>query len=209
MLSFKRTLTPFKFLFSLFKTHLSTWYRPFSPQSEYKKYCTYLVALTFCVSFSRISSTTLLTMALFSICMLFFLYGVITMVLSRLNFRLLRNKVSQDLTSIIWMSGAVNETYFRFALWAIYILFLALSGALSCSGASIRQGGFSYLIPAVTSTVGIFPGRFFIIRFYYTFVNRFCDFRMLKYINSLFISNGFAIKALNIGLFIPSSRHTV
>ena len=54
--------------FSLFSSRLifSIWYRLFSSQLMSKNYDAYLVALTFCVSFSRISSTALLTIALFS-----------------------------------------------------------------------------------------------------------------------------------------------
>ena len=69
------------------------------------------------------------------------------MVLSRLTFRVISTKVPQDLTLIRRISGAVCETGFWFALWAIYISFSALTSALSRCGASLRQGVFSSLIP--------------------------------------------------------------
>ena len=64
-------------------------------------------------------------------------------------------------------------------------------------------------MPAVTSTVEIFPSRFFIRRFYYTFVNRPVDFHTLKHINSFLKRGRLTIKALYIGLFSPYVRHTV
>ena len=134
-------------------------------------------------------------------------YGMIPMVLSRLNISILRTKFSQDLTFIKIMYGAMNEIGFRFALSAIYISFSVLASALFRRRASIRQGEFSSLITSVTSKIGIFPGRFLIRRFYYISVNRFCDFHTLKYINILFKLNRSATKALNIGLFRPYNMH--
>ena len=131
------------------------------------------------------------------------------MVHSSLTIIILRTKFSHDLTFIRRMYGAVNKIGFRFALWAIYLSFLALASALFRHRASLRQGEFYSLIPYVTSTIGIFPGRFLIRRFYYIFVNRFCNFHTLKYINSLFKRNRSAIKALNIGLFRPYIRYSV
>ena len=131
------------------------------------------------------------------------------MLLIRLPLIILSPKVSQDLTFIRRISGGVDETGSRFYLRVIYISFSVLAGDLSCRRASFRRGGFSSHIPSVTSTVGICLGRFFIRRLYYTFVNIFCNFHTLKHINSLFKRNGFAIKALNIGLFRTSIRHAV
>ena len=51
---------------------LLTWYRSFSLKPEYENSGDSLVALTFCVTFSRILSTTFLLIALFSICPLIF-----------------------------------------------------------------------------------------------------------------------------------------
>ena len=134
---------------------------------------------------------------------------MIPMVISRLTISLLSTKFSQDLTFVIRMSGAVNKTGFWFALQSIYISFLVLSGALYRLRVSLRRGGLYSLILAVTSTIGIFHCSFFIRRFYYTFVDRFCDLRTLKHVNSLFKWNGFARKDLNIGLFRPAIRHPV
>ena len=59
------------------------------------------------------------------------------MVLSRITIIVLSSKVSQDLTFIIRTSRDVDDTGFRFALQAIYILFLALDGALSHIGVNL------------------------------------------------------------------------
>ena len=134
---------------------------------------------------------------------------MIPMVLIRLTFIVLSNKVSQDLRFIRRMSRAVNDTGFWLAIRAIYISFLALDRALSRRGVSIRQDGFSSHIPAVTNTVGILPGRFLIRRFYYTFVNRFWDLHTVKHINRIFKQNGFVTKALNIDLFRPAIKRDV
>ena len=134
---------------------------------------------------------------------------MIPMVLSRLIFILFRTKVSQYLKFIRIMSGAVNETSFRFALQVIYIFVLALASALSCRGVILRRGVLSSLLDAVTITFVICPGRFLIRNFYYTFLNIFYDFHTLKHINSLFKRNGFAIKSLNIGFFRPAVSHDV
>ena len=103
----------------------------------------------------------------------------------------------------------MNETGFGFALQEIYISFSGIYSALSRCGVSFILGAFSSLITAVTSTFGIFPGRVFIRKFYYTFVNRFCDFHTLKNVNSFLKRNIFAIKALNIGFFRSDIRLAV
>ena len=46
------------------------------------------------------------------------------------------------------------------------------------------------------------------IRFYYTFLNRFCNFRAFKHVNS-FLSNRFTIKSLNMRLLAPTFECTV
>ena len=126
---------------------------------------------------------------------------MIPVVLSRITIIVLSSKVSQDLTFIIRTSRDVDDTGFRFALQAIYISFSALAITLSRRRVSLIRVIFSSLMHSVIITVGICTGRFFIIRFYYTFVNTFCNLRTIKHSNSLFKRNGFAIKALNIGLF--------
>ena len=144
-------------------------------------------------------------MELFSCWLLIFLwYGTIPVVLSRPTFSVISKKLSQDLTFIRRMPGAVNEKGFRFSRWAIYISFSALSSTLTCRWVSLRRGGFYSIFPAVTSTVGIFPVGFLIRRFCYTFVNRFWNFHTPKHVNRFLKWNRFSIKALYIGLFRPN-----
>ena len=64
-------------------------------------------------------------------------------------------------------------------------------------------------MPAVTSTVGIYPSRVFIRRFYYTFVNTLSDFHTLKNINSFLKRGRLTIEAFYIGLSRPAVRNTV
>ena len=65
------------------------------------------------------------------------LHGVIPVVLSRLKFIALSTKVSQYLTFIRRISGAVNETGVQFACAAIYTSFSALASALFCRWVSL------------------------------------------------------------------------
>ena len=81
------------------------------------------------------------------------------------------------------MSGAMNETGFLLALRAIFILFSALVSAIYRRGVSLRQVGVSSLTPAMTITVSIYPDKFLIRNFYYTFVNIFYNFHTLKYVD--------------------------
>ena len=81
-------------------------------------------------------------------------------VLSRLEFSVLSPKASQELTFIIRISGSVDEISFVFDCRAIYISCSLLSIALICRGVSLRLGRLSYTIPAFTSKVSIFMGRF-------------------------------------------------
>ena len=69
------------------------------------------------------------------------------------------------------MSGAMDETNFLFARQAIYMSFSALASALALLGASPLRGGLSSLLPAVTSTVGLCPSIFIIIRYYQISIN--------------------------------------
>ena len=69
------------------------------------------------------------------------------------------------------------------------MLFSDLSRSLTLLEASLRRGGFSPLLPVLTSTVLIFPGRFLIKRFYYTIVNILINFHTLKHTNRIFKSN--------------------
>ena len=113
LVKFKHMITSFKFLFFLFKTHFLNQVYFFLITIIVKTLCAYIASLTYCVSFSRISYTALLIMALFSSCLLIFpWYGMITMVFSRLNSSVLGTNVYQDLTFTRRISRAVNEISF-------------------------------------------------------------------------------------------------
>ena len=99
-------------------------------------------------------------------------YGAVPVVLSMPNIRKLTFEVSQDLTFLWRISGAVDETVFWVSRLAIYMPFSAIARALTLIRAIPRRGGFSSLLIDVTSTFGVCPGRFLIIRFYYTFVKK-------------------------------------
>ena len=58
------------------------------------------------------------------------------------------------------MSGAVNETDFRFARQAIHILFYEIASALTHFGMSLKLGGLYYLITAATRTICILLDMF-------------------------------------------------
>ena len=136
-------------------------------------------------------------------------YGAAPVVRIRPTISVLSSKVSQDLTFFLRMSRAVDETGFWFYRRDLYMLFYALAGALTLLRASPWWGNFSSLLPDVTSTVGVWPSRFFIRRFHYTLVNILNNFHTLKHINIPFKSNISTIKVLHIGLFIPAVRHTI
>ena len=136
--------------------------------------------------------------------------GVMTTVLIRPNFRILRTKVSQDLLLIRWIPAATYETNgLGSIIWMIYIPFFARASALTHLGVRMLWDGFSSHFPAVTSTVGIFPSKFLIRRFYNTLINRFFYFHALVFFKNCFKRNGFTIKHLNIRLLAPSVGHTV
>ena len=136
-------------------------------------------------------------------------YRAVLVVLSRSTISVLSSKVPQDLTFFQRISGAFDETGFGFSRRDIYIPFSALSSSLALLGDIPWQGGFSYLFPAVTITVGVFPSMFFIIGFYYTFVNRLGNLHSLKHVNSFFLRDIITIKASYIGLFVPDIRHNI
>ena len=131
-------------------------------------------------------------------------YGMIHVVLCWQTFSVLSTKVSQDLTFIRRMSVAMNETVFWFAHRVIYISFSTIFSPCTHCGVNLWQVGSSSLIAALTSTVGIFPGGYFIRRFYYTFINRFINLLSLKHVNSFLKWNRFTIKAFHIGLLRSS-----
>ena len=108
-------------------------------------------------------------------------------ILSRTDFIILSTKVSQDLILIWWMSRAMDKKrYFWSIIRMIYIPFYALARALTHIRVCNWQGNLYYHLRNVTSTVGIFPSRFFIIRFYNTFINIFLYFHKLKHVYSFF-----------------------
>ena len=116
-----------------------------------------------------------------AVCYFFLSCRLMLAVLSRPSFRILRTEVSQDLTSIWWMSRAMNDkSWFGYILWMIYIPFSVLYSTLTNIGVSSWWGESSYYFPGVTRTVGIFPSRFFIRRFYNTFINIFWYFHAFK-----------------------------
>ena len=85
----------------------------FSHNIQSQKSWWFLASLTICVSFIIIEHTALLIMALFSWCMLISPgYGVALAVISRPNISVTSSKLSQDLTFIWRISGAVDETGF-------------------------------------------------------------------------------------------------
>ena len=88
--------------------------------------------------------------------------GIVPAVLSMPNLRILRTKISQDLAFIWWLPGAMYDTCgFGYIIQTIYTSFTTLASTLTNIGVSIWWFGFSSHFPAVTSTVGIFPSRFF------------------------------------------------
>ena len=207
LITFQHTLTSLKFFIKSLQDSFSQPGIYCSRHNQSPKIMVLpLQHLLFCVSFSRIVSTILLIMALFSSCLLFFLLGVVWFpwYLVVLLLVYLAPKVSQGFIFVRRLSEAMNETIFWFALRAINVLFSVLASALSCLGVIIRWGVLSSIIVAVNITVVIFLGRFFIRRFYYTFANRLCGLRTLKHINIILKENRFAIKSLNMGLFRPA-----
>ena len=113
--------------------------------------------------------------------------GVIPVVCSRPDFRILSTKVSQHLALISWIPGAMDNTsLFGSILRMIYIPFPVLYSSLIHLRVSILWGSLCSHFPAVTSTVVILPSRFFIRRFYDTFINRFWYLQTFKHVNSWF-----------------------
>ena len=107
---------------------------------------------------------------------------LLDMVLFRPSFRIIITNVSQDLTFIWWLYRAMYETsYFGSIFRFFYIPFSALSGSLTHIGVSSLHGGFSYHFPDEIITVGIFPSRGFIRRFYKIFINIIFYVRAFKY----------------------------
>ena len=110
---------------------------------------------------------------------------MIPMVFSRITLSALSTRFPQDPTFIrrmswLWMRQVFNPLFEK----STYC-FLHLPAPSNVLGVSIRRCLLSYLITAVTSTVVICLGRIFKRMFYYTFVNRFCDFHMLNCIKIL------------------------
>ena len=136
--------------------------------------------------------------------------GVVPAVLGKPTFSILITKFSLDLAFFWWIHGDKYETYGLWSiLWIIYKNISVLASALTRLGVIILQFGLSSHFPYVTSMVGIHLSRFFIIKFYYTFVNRFFNFHAFKNINSSFKIYRLTIKSLYIKLLNPTVGHTV
>ena len=136
-------------------------------------------------------------------------YGIASTVLSGSTFNILWTKISQDLAFIWWMPGAMNDTDFWLYLWLVYIYISVLARALTLLGVGMWWGGFSCFLHDETSTGGIRPSRFFIRRFYYTFIDRLRNFHVFKYINWFLKSNRLTVKCLHIRLLAPDILHTI
>ena len=108
-------------------------------------------------------------------------------VFSRPSFIVLIKKVTQDLKFIWLMSRAMDRaTYFRSILRMVYTPFSALVSALTHFGVSSWWGVYYSNFPADTTTVGISPNRFFIRRFYDTFINILWYFHTFKHVYRFF-----------------------
>ena len=108
---------------------------------------------------------------------------LLSVVLSRPAFRVLRTEVSQYLTFVWLTSKAMDETSeFGYILRIIYIPLPALYNALANIWVSSSRGILSSIFPDDTSTVGIFPSMFFIRRLYNNFINRLWYFHVFKHV---------------------------
>ena len=120
--------------------------------------------------------------------------GIMSTVLSMTAFRIPRIKSFQEQASIWLISRAMDDTsVFGSILRMIYIPSSALVSSLTRLGLSIWRGVLSSHFYAVARTVDIFPSRFFMRRFYYTFINIFWYFHAFKNVNTYFKINGFTI----------------
>ena len=166
---------------------------------------------SFIILLQDFSSTAWLTISLFSCFMLIFSScGIMPAVLSRPDFRIFRTKFSQDLAVIWWIIEVMDDTIvFVYNPGMLYIPFSMIANALTHLRVSDWQGGVSSHFISVTSAVGIWPHRFFIRRFYYTFINIFCYFHEFKHVNSCFKGKKFTIKSLHTCLLAPAVGHTV
>ena len=136
--------------------------------------------------------------------------SIVPAVLGRPDFIIIRTKVSQDLTFIWWIPGAMDvKSVFGYIFRMIYIPFYDLARALTYPRVSIWRGESSSHYPDVTSTVGIFPSRFFLRRLYYIFINIFCYLYALKHVNVCLKSNVLIIKSLHTCLINPAIGYTV
>ena len=107
------------------------------------------------------------------------------------------------------MYRAMNKTgWFQSIFRTIYRSLLMLSRDFTHIGVSFWWGRLSSPFPAVTSTVVICCSRFFIRRFYNTFIKSFQNSYVFKRIY-IFLSNIFTIKTLHLRLNTPAIWHTV
>ena len=138
-----------------------------------------------------------------------YVFKILPVVPSRPTFIILKTKVSQDIGCVRWIPGDMDDTCgFGSILRMIYISFSEIASAIIHLGVIILQGRFSSHFPSITRTDGTFPCIIFIRRLYYTFVNIFWNFCVLKNVNICFKSNIFIIKSLYILLLDPDIGHT-
>ena len=151
------------FFFSLLKTYVFNLINFVLVIIRFPKFRCFFCSTYFCVSCSRFSSTVLLTMSLFSCCLLIFFLGtrwfqrfLVVLPLAYFHRSLPGPFIHQNNV------GAVDKTDFSSPQRVIYISFSALSNVLTHCGVSMWRDGLSSLLPSVISTVGIYPGRFYI-----------------------------------------------
>ena len=188
--AFKLTLKSFKFFFCIINTHIIDLIHLVLIKIRFNIFIWFPPNTYFSVSLHEyiINCTVnkriilLMTVKFISVC------GIVSVVLSRPTFNILRTKVSQDLALIWRMPGAMDKPYgFGITIQVVYIYFTGIDIALTNLGVSIWQGGFYSRYPAVASMFEIFHNSFFIRRLYYTFVNRLCNLHAFKHINRIFL----------------------
>ena len=136
-------------------------------------------------------------------------YRLLTAFLGSLSFGILRTKIIKNSTFIWWMSRAMNDTGWFWSIpCMVYIPLLVPDRYFTHIGVIFLQVGFSSCVPAVAITVSLCSSRFFIRKFYNTFINRFRNLHALKHIY-IFFCNLFAFKILHVRFIDPAIWHTV
>ena len=121
-----------QFLFIPIKTHIFHLVQVFFIVITFQKFWCFMIHGTYFLGFSHlffIHHTVNNSVVLLFFMEYFPRYGVVPVVLSRLGYRVLSSKFSQDLTFIRRMSINVDHTGFRFTLRSIYTSFTALASA--------------------------------------------------------------------------------